>query len=200
LRQLDRAIASRVVGLAVREVGGEADWVHVAQILDLIAGEDPSAETDVRGGVVVRRVYDELVFAPKCEEALPFAAVILPSEGGVSVPEAGFFIASTENFEKIHETFHTLLFKRAEICGKITVRPRKEGDQIRLAGGCGTKTVKKLMIERKIPKHRRGQWPVFADELGVIAVWGVGVDERVVPAPGDALRVITVEEITCKKI
>jgi len=169
LLELYPAIASRVVALAVRAAGGAADAVHVRQVLEIAAGDDPSAETTVRGGVTVRRVYDRLVF-----------------ESRTGFPEKA-------------ERFHTFHFKTTAICGKITVRPRRTGDLIRLAGRGMTKTVKKLMIEEKIPVRERESWPILADEAGVIAVWGIGVDERVAPGPGDETITMVVEESSCTK-
>jgi tRNA(Ile)-lysidine synthase len=58
--------------------------------------------------------------------------------------------------------------------GPITVRCRHSGDVIRLSGG--TKSLKKLFIDRKVPADRRLQIPVLVDETGVLAVYGVGVD------------------------
>jgi len=48
------------------------------------------------------------------------------------------------------------------------------GDEIRLPGG--TKSLKKLMIDRKIPKHLRDTIPVAADEQGVLAVYAIGTN------------------------
>ena len=48
----------------------------------------------------------------------------------------------------------------------LCVRSRAPGDEIRLSGG--TKSIKKLMIDRKISAHERGRIPILADTAGVI--------------------------------
>ena len=58
--------------------------------------------------------------------------------------------------------------------GKLYVRHRLSGDSMRLSGG--TKELKKLFIDRKIPASKRLQIPVIADDLGVVGVFGVGVN------------------------
>ena len=55
------------------------------------------------------------------------------------------------------------------------VRSRREGDTLTTVGG--TKSLKKRFIDRKIPQFERLAVPVIADEGGVLAVWGFGVDE-----------------------
>jgi len=193
LLDLDPALSGRVIALAVQAAGGETEQVHIRQVLDLIEGACPSARISVGGGVVVRRVYGRIVIGGACGgEKEPFAPQVLPTSGRVFLPDRGIWVFCGENSEKIHETIHTFLFKSDAICGKITVRPRRVGDSIRIFGGNGTKTVKKLMIAHKIPAHQRDQWPVFADEAGVIAVPGIGIDQRVAPGLGDKTLQITV--------
>ena len=48
--------------------------------------------------------------------------------------------------------------------GTLTLRPRESGDTIRLSGG--TKSLKKLFIDRKIPAAMRERIPVLCDERG----------------------------------
>ncbi len=53
-------------------------------------------------------------------------------------------------------------------------------DEMRVSGG--RKTLKKLMIDRKIPLNRRGLLPVAEDEQGILGVYGIGVN-LIVPLP-----------------
>ena len=50
--------------------------------------------------------------------------------------------------------------------GTLRVRSRKAGDEIRLSGG--TKSIKKLMNDRKISAPERNRVPILADEAGVL--------------------------------
>ncbi|MCL2828816.1 MAG: tRNA lysidine(34) synthetase TilS [Oscillospiraceae bacterium] len=192
LLDLDPAISSRVIALAIQAADGEAEQVHIRQVLGLIEGSHPSAQISVGGGVIVRRVYDQLMIVRDHGQSAPFTPSVLPPSGRIFLPGAEIWVSCGENSEKIHETIHTFLFKSDAICGKITVRPRRVGDSIRIFGGNGTKTIKKLMIAHKIPAHQRDQWPILADEAGVIAVPGIGIDQRVAPKPGDKTLQITV--------
>lgn len=56
----------------------------------------------------------------------------------------------------------------------LTLRPRQSGDSLHLSGG--TKTVKKRMIDRKIPAASRDLLPVLTDHRGILAVYGLGCD------------------------
>jgi len=194
LLALDPAIATRVISLAIQGAGGEAEEVHVRQVLELAQNTNPSAQIDLRG-FVVRREYDRLVFGSQTEASIPFAPRILPSEGTILIPEAGVRIEVLPKLSKKEVKVPTFLFQSASICGKITIRPRQVGDFMRPNASGGTKTIKKLMIERKIPARMRDTLPVLSDEQGVIAVFGIGTCVRTAPNPGDEVLGILVEEL-----
>ena len=65
------------------------------------------------------------------------------------------------------------------------IRPRRTGDQIALPRRGGTKTVKKLFIDEKVPRRERERIPVLADRAGVIAVAGFGADQSRLARPGE---------------
>ena len=58
--------------------------------------------------------------------------------------------------------------------GELWVRSRLPGDAIKTPGG--TKSLKKLFIDRKIPAIQRDLIPVLSDNNGVAAVLGFGSD------------------------
>ncbi len=74
-----------------------------------------------------------------------------------------------------------IVIDRAKAVGDIFVRSREEGDYFKAVGRGVGKSLKKLFIEEKIPKEKRGSLPVFADEKGIIGVFSFGADERVSP-------------------
>ena len=60
--------------------------------------------------------------------------------------------------------------------GPVVLRGRLPGDEMRMPGG--TKSLKKIFIDRKIPLSQRPFVPVLADEQGVLGVAGIGVNEN----------------------
>ena len=58
--------------------------------------------------------------------------------------------------------------------GMLQLRHRQEGDRLSLPGG--TKSLKKLFIDRKIPASLRDTVPVLCDEQGILGVMGFGAD------------------------
>lgn len=75
--------------------------------------------------------------------------------------------------------------------GDYVLRPRGVGDTLQLPKR-PTKTVKKLMMEKKIPATLRPRLPVLAQGERVAAVAGLGTDQNFLPQPGQAARYITI--------
>ena len=79
-------------------------------------------------------------------------------------------------------------------CGTIDfaslcVRARQTGDRLRLTEKGGSRTLKKLMIDRKIPAAERDALAVIADRSGVIAVQDIGMDLSRRPGNGARLEI-----------
>ena len=77
--------------------------------------------------------------------------------------------------------------------GKLILRQRRPGDEIRLPGG--RKSLKKLYIDRKIPAAKRGMIPVVQDEMGILGVYSIGgdMDRAAKELPAYTVRFIKIE-------
>jgi len=81
-------------------------------------------------------------------------------------------------------------FDADRLCYPLTVRGRKPGDRLRL--GYGTKKVKKLLLEARIPAAQRAGVPVLADGRGKV-LWVAGVARSVDALPKGDHEVLTIE-------
>ncbi|HSQ33908.1 MAG TPA: tRNA lysidine(34) synthetase TilS, partial [Peptostreptococcaceae bacterium] len=54
--------------------------------------------------------------------------------------------------------------------GGIVIRNRKPGDKIRISGLGGSKKIKDLLIDLKVPKEQRNNIPIMADKNGIMCV------------------------------
>jgi tRNA(Ile)-lysidine synthase len=74
--------------------------------------------------------------------------------------------------------------------GPLLVRRPLAGERIRPLGGTGRRLLVRCFQDARIPRSRRGEWPVLAATSGVVWLPGVCRSDALVPAPGtEALRV-----------
>ncbi len=120
---------------------------HLRAVLDLAKSGDPSAQISLPHGLIVRREYGALVFTTE-QESQSWGPVPL-KEGENRVGAWTVTVAGNP--------------------GSLTARPRRTGDEIRLPRQA-KKTLKKLMMEKRIPRPLRDSLPVAADGDGPLAV------------------------------
>ncbi|MGX8699107.1 MAG: tRNA lysidine(34) synthetase TilS, partial [bacterium] len=186
-------VAKRALRLLLGDGAGAG---HLEAVLRLAAAASPSAAVSVPGHRVTRR-YGLLLFDEAAGGALADTP-ILPGSA-TPLPGTGWVVhAAEERFSGIiHKSFTTFPFKKAAVCGTISIGSRRSGDSIRLNPGSGAKTLKKLFIEKKIPLRQRESLPVIRDERGVLAVLGIGCDVRVRANPGEEVITLRFEETLC---
>jgi len=198
LAVLPFSVSSRVIR---KLYGGNLSFNHVKDVLELCSSENPSASLSLPG-MVVYREYSRVIFDENPKESDNEFAPVYPTSGnsfiilglGLRITCKSVVYSDNMNRPEINTTFTSFVFKSESICGKITVRSRREGDSVKLTEHSGTKTLKKLFIEKRIPARKRSLIPVISDDEGVLGIYKIGVSTRAVPKPGDPVTMIIFEE------
>lgn len=190
------AVRTRAVKLLLGEIHApKLSERHISAVDRLLFSECPSARASLPGGFTARREYDRLLLTAGSPAAFE-PVTLLAGESAVLQP-LGLRVCCEwqENFSEIQNTLSTFAVKCDTIGSttQILFRPRRAHDEMRVSGG--RKTLKKLMIDRKIPLDRRGLLPVAADEHGILGVYGIGVNLDRAAAPGDRAVIIRIEEL-----
>lgn len=169
---------------------------HVEAAEALVQGTAGSAELQLPGGCVLRRQYGLLTLERE-ETPRSFAPVTLHPGEHADLPEAGLrvFVDFPEILEKSLDSLSTFALKcdMMKEHPALTIRPRQTGDALRRSGG--QKSIKKWMIDAKLPAHRRGRIPVVALDETVLAVWSLGADCRYAGQPGDRVVCVRFQQI-----
>lgn len=181
LREYHPAVRSRILERFLKENGvKEPEYAHIFLAESLVFSEKPSAYAHFPGGIVIERCYD--ILQKKTDAS--FTPVVLACPGETRIPELKLRICCSPASEIVNEAHVFTIASQGQLC----LRSRREGDEIRLPGG--TKSLKKLFIDRKIPASQRHLVPVLADEMGVLAVDGIGVNQNRIPAHLPAVQVV----------
>ncbi len=183
LREAPRPLALRACAVLLERAGLGAQAVHLERVLALALGDDPSAGADLPGGRAYRQ-YELLVLAPGADPEPPAPAQL--REGEQAWGEWRIWCTPAPCPAKAYiSPWEFYLRPEAYL-----VRPRREGDRLTL-GRRPEKTVKKLMIEGKVPARRRARVPVLALGGRAAAVGGLGPEKDCLAAPGaPALHII----------
>lgn len=184
LKAMEPALRRRTLERFLKAQGvREPEQIHILQAEQLLNHWSPSASMQFPGGVTIGRQYDRLVRL-ECAPELPETRLSVPGETCIGGKR---FVS--EYATDLEERPDSVL-----VCpvGVLIVRSRRSGDTMRLPGG--TRSLKKMYIDRKIPASQRAAVPVLADDRGVLAVFGIGTDIRFRPDSLPAVRVTLIEE------
>ena len=163
----DKAVLYRAFEIMCRMVGSGSmlSSRHLDSLYRLCASNDPSASVDLPGLRACRR-YGSLVFAkPVCKPLHEDKLIGM----GDSVTFGDWQIELTDG--RRDGAYHA---DPTKLTFPLLIRSRREGDRIYMGGM--HKSVKKLMIDRKIPKEMRDNIPVLLDNNRVVAIAGIGFD------------------------
>ena len=185
------AIARSPDPIAVRAVGallgrlGEHQYrsAHLLSVVDLARSGHPSGSVDLPHGLTARRAYGLLVLERAEERG--WTPVQLNVPGETPLPQLGWKLVcrpARAPAEPPTDPFVCYL-DPAALAGPLTVRPRETGDAITLPGR-PRKSVKKLLIDAKVPRVDREKLPVVADAAGPVWLAGFGPDAPRLAAPG----------------
>jgi len=166
LKTMPKALRSRSLEAFLKKSGvKEPEDAHIALLEALLFSDKPSARASFPGGVTIARSYDRLETI--CDES-ELTEILLPCPGEVKIPGLRVTCVPASEFLNTPDAF------TVSPMGQIRLRARKTGDSIRLSGG--TKSLKKLFIDRKIPAARRQQIPVVCDDAGILGIYSIGAN------------------------
>jgi len=180
LRRLPEALLPRVIQLLAQRANPEV-VLSLAQrraVMGLVFGDNPSAQVSLPGNLTARREYDRLILSP-AEELPPWEPVWLAlgeNKAGSRTLRASRWTYQGEKPGK--NCFYLSL-------GDYLLRPRRTGDELQRPGR-PRRSVKRLMIDEKIPRLLRDRLPVLEREGCAAAAAELGQDEKFLPQAGEA--------------
>lgn len=158
---------------------------HLQALVDLVGRRPTGTAIHLPGGIRAEKRYGAVSIyrhTPCQEPARVEKEVILP--GVTAFPDLGG-VLETEILDRVdlpsdlRTTDPTVEFFDVKgISPPLVVRARRRGDRIRPFGFRGTKKLKDLLIDLKVPHENRDRLPLLTDRLGLLWVAGIRRSDR----------------------
>ncbi|HIE03732.1 MAG TPA: tRNA lysidine(34) synthetase TilS, partial [Candidatus Latescibacteria bacterium] len=170
------AIRRRVVVSACRRLGCPLDFEVVERVLRLA---EEGGFVELPGGVRAQASGGFLVLrrgkVPPFEHPLTVNGRTVVEEVGL---EFRAEVVERPPDEVLREDGLTAYVDLDSVRGSLLVRNRLPGDRIRPFGMEGTRKVKDVLIDKKVPRLLRDEVPLVVDDEGVLWIVGVCLSER----------------------
>jgi len=148
--------------------------IHIDSIFSMIKNPHPSGSLDFPNGLKVIRSYGKCYFQLHPSESKPFQFQV-NGPGLVELPEGGFIEAEYYSKDADESRDMETFLVHTGLTGlPLIIRSRQAGDRMTVKGMAGTKKIKDIFIDEKIPKFMRDRWPVVTDREGTI-LWLPGL-------------------------
>lgn len=182
--ELHTAIKVRIFRNGIKHILGDTNFIdqkHIEDIIELEADSKIDKMITLPRGVFVYRKKKSIILTTKeiVNEEIHFCYNI-PSNGFIKIKELGVVIETQtmniDRYRSMKNDKSSKGFDFNKIKGGITVRNRESGDKIKLS--IGSKKIKDLFIDLKIPREDRCKVPIMADEEGIICVGDYKFSEK----------------------
>ncbi len=188
LLEYDAETRARVLRAELGRFGISLDRAATARLLRFVEEAESGARYDVGSGFRVERAFDVFRIARANAADVDIAAHIADcSDGGADVVVAGkkWRVVWRTSPDKMDDAER---FGCDGLAFPLEVRGWRAGDRIRMP--YGSKKLKKLFAEARIPIHERAAVPIVVDADGRVC-WVVGV-ARSVDAPPQTEAALTI--------
>lgn len=179
---LHPAVRARLLRGLARRLGGVPGEAGTRRAVEFTSAGASGGAVPLGGGLQLRREFDRLVVCP-AEIPSSDAEATIPSRGEgsaeVVVGSGRYRVwwragAAAEEEEGV--------FSRGGLSFPLTVRGWRPGDRVRLA--YGSKKLKKILLEARVPAGERNRVPVVVDATGAV-LWVPGVIQAMGTGPND---------------
>ena len=205
LRQEHRSLVRRILLMWLLECGVEREAVDlglVSEVEKLVSGRKANAAVSVTGGMTVTREYGRLTIGRVVKRKLGVFRRTLPVPGRLNIASAGAVIKSSITSEIVKKRGRPGVYPASATVSrkmvgrkKIVVRSWADGDRISPMGMKGSKKLKDVFIDLKIPASDRKKIPIFECDDEIIWVPGYRVARGWCVKEGDSAVLLSVDRL-----
>ncbi len=163
-------------------------------IVDLINNGNTGQKIFLNDKLVLQKGYEALEILNETIENEGFEIKLKLGENKIPNSAFSVWLETVADYEnrnkenelknlKVHKLTKNILIKYNIINSSLIARSRKEGDSFICRGI--TRSIKKYMIDEKIPSYLRSQFPIVCDETGIVWVAGLGIADRCKNSDGE---------------
>jgi tRNA(Ile)-lysidine synthase len=161
LRELQPAVARRVVRAAARRVGARLSFEQTEQLLAL--AESRPGKFQLPGGITVERSLREIRLTRSSAPSIPGPIYAFPVPGEIRAPEYGLCLRGERTQDGLSSA-------------SAVLRPWKAGDRVTLAHSRRPRKVAEVLDRLHVLGEARKNWPVVEWEQRIVWMRGVEVE------------------------
>jgi tRNA(Ile)-lysidine synthase len=170
---LQRRGIQLILNYLYKEKPASLSAVHIDQVYFLIHHPQPSGQFDFPNGLIVTRSYHSLSFQFQLIEAESYR-IEMTEPGVIVLPNGGEIRSEYITGEIPAANSSSAIFSVNRINWPVIIRSRNIGDRMTIKGMEGSRKLKSIFIDQKVPVQERNMWPVLTDKEDQV-IWLPGL-------------------------
>jgi tRNA(Ile)-lysidine synthetase-like protein len=162
-----------ILNYLYKETPSSLSSIHIDSFMQLLQSPHPSGKLDFPQGLKILRSYQQCIFQYEPFATQPFQLELNVGES-VRLANGMEFSLNKKTNPLPEKNANVMYLHPDDVSLPLIIRSRQNGDKIVLKGTGGTKKVKDIFIDEKIPRYERDQWPIVTDQTGKI-LWIPGI-------------------------
>ena len=184
---LQRKVFRLILDYLYHTLPEQLSYKHEEMFFALVR-EDKNRRVNLPEELVAERAYDllYLYFSGEDDTGEPIYLELIPEK--IHLPDGSILSSSEvtagEAEKKVNDPY-TYIFSSTSVRFPLVIRTREDGDRLTYDGLRGTKKLKKVFIDEKVPRLERASWPILTDAAGEI-LWVIGLKKNTKRLPSAA--------------
>ncbi|WP_040912513.1 tRNA lysidine(34) synthetase TilS [Lentibacillus jeotgali] len=173
-QSLQRRVFHLILNYLYSNLPEKMSYVHEEQFFKMLNASHGNMRIDFPNRLKLERSYQSTSFYFENEQTQSFSYHMLVELPGETVlPDGGVMSAEMTGIPRMKDGMVYVCDKEA-VALPLHIRTRKPGDRLRWKGLNGSKKVKDIFIDAKIPLNERDTWPVITDNNDTV-LWLAGL-------------------------
>lgn len=200
LDSVPKSILKRLIRLSYKRLTGSIDGleaIHLEEAIKIITHERTDASVNLPKGITAEKKGFSFYISKRAIENLSMSFEYeLPLNETVEIKELGITVEtktmSKERCKLLPTRANARAFDIDKIDGALMIRSRRAGDKMRPVGLGGSKKLKDIFIDKKIPREQRDSIPIVSDSKKIIWVVGheMGEEAKIEEATKEVVRIV----------
>lgn len=182
LRSLDTGEVGRIIRRGIEELKGNTvnvEMKHIDNAISLIISGKTGKKINLTEGFTIAISYDNLIINKTVEKVPSFEYnIILNRLNNIKEVNKSLFLTVTDKKEVNIKDKNIISLDYDLIKGKLIARNRRAGDSMIPCGMSGSKKIKDIFIDMKIPTEERESKIIIADDENILWLEGYRIHDR----------------------
>ncbi|WP_068675804.1 tRNA lysidine(34) synthetase TilS [Oceanobacillus sp. Castelsardo] len=173
-RALQRRALHLILNYLYNDLPSDLSYIHEEEFFSLLYSKKANNRIDFPSQLRVEKSYEKIIFlfSDSLNEEDSTFHQLLTIPGEVTLPD-GSVVSAQMNRNK-EQNRVTYGFYSSQVALPLHIRTRRPGDRMSWTGLNGSKKIKDIFIDEKIPIDKRNRWPILVDNNGEI-LWLIGL-------------------------